>query len=150
MVMKKGNLLPIISGLLILLWIYAAGSKLAQYKVFMSQLARQPLPHWSIPILAWALPLVEIIIALFLCFQRTNKTGFIFSSLLMTAFTLYVLLALSGIFGQIPCSCGGIFSFMRWKGHLIFNICFTLISFAGWYFQKHKMVSIIVYRRRPV
>lgn len=140
--MKKEYLLPFISTLLILLWIYAAGSKLAEYTIFKDQLARQPLPSWSIPILAWALPLVEMVTALFLYFQRTNKMGCILSSVLMTAFTVYVLLALSGAFGDIPCSCAGIIGKLRWKGHLLFNIFFTILSFAGWYLHKQKLVSL--------
>lgn len=147
--MKKQQVITLLSTLLILLWIYAAGSKLAQYKVFTDQLARQPLPHWSISILAWALPLVEIITALLLYFQRTNKIGLILSSFLMTAFTFYVLLALSGAFGDIPCSCAGIISKLKWRGHLLFNIFFTLVSFIGWHLHNHKLLSIIEHRRRP-
>ncbi|HEU0228657.1 MAG TPA: MauE/DoxX family redox-associated membrane protein [Arachidicoccus soli] len=140
--MKKEYLLTVLSTLLILLWIYAAGSKLAEYTIFKDQLTKQPLPSWSIPLLAWALPLVEMLTALFLYFQRTNKMGCILSSVLMTAFTVYVLLALSGAFGDIPCSCAGIISKLRWKGHLLFNIFFTVISFAGWYLHKQKVISI--------
>lgn len=145
--MKTQKIITLLSTLLILLWVYAAGSKLAEYKVFTDQLARQPLPHWSIAILAWALPLVEIITALFLYFQ-TNKIGFILSSILMSAFSVYVLLALSGAFGDIPCSCAGIIGKLRWKGHLIFNICFTLISFMGWYLHKEQGKTYLQTKRR--
>ncbi|AYD48462.1 MauE/DoxX family redox-associated membrane protein [Arachidicoccus soli] len=140
--MKKRQVITLLSTLLIPLWIYAAGSKLTEYTIFKDQLARQPLPSWSISILAWALPSVEIITALLLYFQRTNKMGCILSSVLMTAFTVYVLLALSGAFGDIPCSCAGIIGKLRWKGHLLFNIFFTIISFAGWYLHKQKVVRI--------
>ncbi|MGF7231362.1 MauE/DoxX family redox-associated membrane protein, partial [Arachidicoccus sp.] len=87
--------------------------------------------------------------ALLLYFQRTNKSGFVLSSVLMAAFTLYVLLALSGAFGDIPCSCAGIIGKLRWKGHLVFNLFFTLISFTGWYLHTKKTITTAQYRRRP-
>lgn len=125
-----------IAAVFILLWIYAAGSKLMQYDVFIAQLSRQPLPSWSIRYLAWGLPSVELLTAFLLCFQRTIFYGLLLSFVLMLCFTVYVALALRGAFGDIPCSCGGIFSFMRWKAHLVFNILFTVMAFIGYVFSK--------------
>jgi hypothetical protein len=77
-------------------------------------------------------------IALLINFQRTRLTGFIISSGMMTLFTFYVLFALTGAFGNIPCSCAGLISALRWKGHLVFNTMFTIISFAGIFLIRQK------------
>lgn len=136
--MKRITLISIICTLLVVLWVYAAGSKLSEYRVFIDQLKRQPLPSWSVNILVWALPIVELLTAVLIFFQRTRMKGLIISAFLMISFTLYVAFALSGAFGEIPCSCAGLISSLKWQGHLIFNIIFTIISLLGLYFQRHK------------
>jgi len=63
----------------------------------------------------------------------------------MTLFTLYVAFALSGVFGEIPCSCAGLISAMHWKGHLVFNIIFLIISLLGVYIQKlTRIITVYV------
>jgi len=106
--------------------------------MFFFQLQRQPLPGWSIPLLKWGLPVVELITAVLIYFQRTRMKGLTISAFLMISFTLYVAFALSGAFGEIPCSCAGLISALKWKGHLVFNIFFTAISITGVYLQKHS------------
>lgn len=136
--MKRNLIISIICVLLIALWSYAAISKILEFTTFGSQLRRQPLPVWSIPWLQWGLPVIEMGIALLINFQRTRLTGFIISSGMMTLFTFYVLFALTGAFGNIPCSCAGLISALRWKGHLVFNTMFTIISFAGIFLIRQK------------
>lgn len=130
--MKKENIITICRILLIILWVYAAGSKLVEHGVFVFSLNRQPLPGWSVPIVATALPITELAVALLLGMERYKRQGLLFSFLLMTVFTLYVGLALSGALGEIPCACGGVISKLGWKGHLVFNIAYTLIAWIGW------------------
>lgn len=130
--MKKEYIISICRVLLIILWMYGAGIKLTNYDTFLFSLSRQPLPHWSIPIIAVAVPALEIGAVLLLCIKRVRNYGFLLSLTLMTMFTLYVGLALTGAFGEIPCSCGGIISQLKWQGHLIFNLIFTAIALLGW------------------
>lgn len=140
--MNKLNLISIISALLMVLWIYAAVSKLLDYETFQSQLARQPLPAWSMGILAWVLPMIELLTAAALYFQRTRPLGIILSFILMTCFTLYVGFGLAHIYRKVPCSCGGILNGASWSVHLVFNIFFTILSFTGWYLVKNKDLNI--------
>ena len=137
--MKTQMLISATSALLIILWVYAAGTKLVDHQVFLSALSRQPLPHWSVPILAISLPLTEIAVAIFLCVDHLQSLGFLLSLLLMVLFTLYVTIALSGAFGTIPCSCGGIISALKWKGHLLFNLAYTLVAWLGW--RQHRITE---------
>lgn len=139
--MKRENIILICSSLLIILWIYAAGSKLTSYDNFLFSLNRQPLPHWSIPFIAIAIPAIELVTVGLLALDKGRTLGFLLSLLLMTSFTLYVALALTGAFGEIPCSCGGIISELKWKGHLIFNMFFTAIAWIGWRKNRIKNQS---------
>ncbi|UAY56023.1 MauE/DoxX family redox-associated membrane protein [Arachidicoccus terrestris] len=136
--MKRSLIISIICSLLILLWIYAAGSKLLQYDIFKMQLSKQPLPEWSLSILTWALPSVEILTVALLCFQRTTRIGLLLSLLLMSCFTIYVGLALGNVFGDLPCACGGIFQILGWRGHLVLNLIFTAVAATGYYLQIEK------------
>jgi hypothetical protein len=145
--MKK-NIADIIALMLIILWVYAAASKLADVNVFTAQLKREPVPGWAAAMLVWALPATELMIALLLSFIKTRTYGLLFSLILMATFTLYVGLALSGAYGSIPCSCGGIFSFLQWKGHLVFNTVVTIAAFIGWKLSRKEMNVSRTYNRR--
>lgn len=130
--MKRTFIIQGLSCLLIILWIYAAGSKLWDFNLFASQLSRQPLPQWSGPIVQWLLPLIELTAAFLFFFSRAIRIGFLLSIILMSAFTLYVGFGLAHVYDQVPCSCGGILGKTSWGAHLIFNIVFTSLSFWGW------------------
>lgn len=136
--MKRKLIISIISTLLIILWVYAALGKLSAFTQFSYQLKLQPIPKWSIPVVLWALPAVELCIAVLIYFQRTRMKGLILSTILMIIFTFYVLFALTGAYGEIPCSCAGLISALRWRGHLVFNLFFTVLSILGIIMQRHK------------
>lgn len=136
--MKRNLIISIISTVLIMLWVYASLSKISEFSVFTAQLQRQPLPTWSISYFKWGLPIIELVVAFMVSIPGTRLKGFVLSSCLMISFTLYVAFALSGAFGDIPCSCAGIISGLHWKGHLIFNALFLIISLFGVHIQKKE------------
>jgi hypothetical protein len=140
----KRSIKHIIYLLLVMLWVYAAVSKLADYGLFIKQLDRQPLPDWSASILSWLLPTAELVTALLLSFERTRNYGLATSCVMLTSFTIYTGLALSRAYGSIPCSYGGIFSFMQWKGHLIFNAAATTAAFSGWKMSRKEMPKTVI------
>lgn len=117
--------------LLILLWIYAATSKILDFNMFRGQMHRQVLPDFLKSSLVYILPPVEIAAAMLLLFDATRYAGFLISLALMTAFTVYVGLAVFRVFGHVPCSCGGVLSKMGWRAHLLFNISFLLLTAIG-------------------
>lgn len=140
--MKKEYYIQVCRYLLIVLWIYAAGSKLWSYSAFKIQLSRQPLPGWSAPILQWLLPLTELVAVALLCFQRSIRAGFSLSSVLMTSFTIYVGLGLLHVYNKVPCVCGGILGKMGWSDHFIFNSFFLLLSLIGMLLPKNSFMSL--------
>jgi len=128
--------------LLIILWIYAAGSKLLEYNSFKHQLSMQHFPFKIEETLVWLLPSFEILTAILLISTSTIRYGLIASTLLLTIFTIYITLIITGIYDNAPCSCGGVLSMLSWKSHLVFNISFLAINVWAIYtfYQNRKEV----------
>ncbi|WP_051959988.1 MauE/DoxX family redox-associated membrane protein [Sphingobacterium sp. ML3W] len=121
----------IIAATFALLWAYIALPKLARLKSFGRILGSQAIPKWTVPILTWLIPLLEICAVCLLLFPETMLLGLYFSFGLMLIFTLYV----SGIIFQIydiyPSSSGALFKRMTWRKHLKVNIGLTCIALVG-------------------
>lgn len=132
--MIKKISIEIICFLLILLFIYAAVSKLLDYDTFRVQLSKSPFITQFAPVIAWALPIGEILVGLALTFKRTRLLGLYASLFLMTMFTAYIYAMLHYSY-YIPCSCGGILSKMGWNTHLWFNGGFVVLSIIGIFVQ---------------
>lgn len=135
--MPRKLLIDIICALLIFLFIYTGISKLLDYHTFRRQLGQSPFITFYAPLLAWALPLGEIIIAGMLSFNRSRLTGLYLSFFLLCLFTFY-LAAMLQLSYYIPCSCGGVLQALSWQAHIILNVVFILLSAAGTLLQpKH-------------
>jgi len=117
--------------LFILLFTYAAASKLLDFDRFRLQLYLQPFPHGLSDILLYLIPVTELLLALALCFNRSRFIGLILSTSLMAVFTAYISLVLQHYWGDVPCSCGGILSHMSWTTHLAFNWVLVLAGVTG-------------------
>ena len=118
---------------LIVLWVYAAVSKLSDFAHFKVQMYNQPLPGFVQTLLIYLLPLTELLVALLLIIEQSQYCGLVSSAILMFFFTGYVALALSNFFSYVPCSCGGILEHMTWLVHLMFNVTFLLLSLIAIY-----------------
>lgn len=128
--------------LLIILWVYAAISKLSDFDHFKVQMHNQPLPGFVQTFLIYLLPSVELLIAGLLTVERSQCYGLVASGILMFFFTGYVGLALFNFFSYVPCSCGGILEHMTWLVHLIFNIIFLLLSLIAIYiYHKERRIT---------
>ncbi len=128
--MKKSTTIEIICGLLILLFVYTALSKLLAYRSFTAVLAKSPLIHGKAGVAAWLLPATELVAAILLMLPATRGKGLYASAFIMLLFTLYVAYML--LFEQnLPCSCGGLVSKLTWRQHLVFDMAFTVLAFVG-------------------
>jgi uncharacterized membrane protein YphA (DoxX/SURF4 family) len=127
---KRTLVVEIISSLLILLFMYAAVSKLLDYETFKLQLSKSPFITQFAGVTAWALPVGEILVGLALSFKKTRLLGLYASLFLMTMFTAYIWVMLNYSY-DIPCSCGGVLSKMSWNEHFWFNILFVVASIVG-------------------
>ena len=123
----KTNLVEIISLLYILLFGYAAISKLLDYKRFRLQLGQSPLLSPVAETIAWLVPAAELIIVLSLMTRKLRTAGFFGSYSMMVAFTAYIFIILH--YSEfVPCSCGGILEKMGWQEHLWFNLFYICLS----------------------
>jgi hypothetical protein len=127
---SKNTVVEIISSLLILLFMYAAVSKLLDYQTFKVQLSKSPFITDFAEVTAWALPVGEILVGLALASKRTRLLGLYASLFLMTMFTAYIWAMLNYSY-YVPCSCGGILSKMGWNEHFWFNLAFVAASAFG-------------------
>ncbi|HEX9512282.1 MAG TPA: MauE/DoxX family redox-associated membrane protein [Puia sp.] len=128
----KRQLDEIASSLFVLLFTYAALSKLLDYNIFKIQLGKSPFVTQFSGTLAWAIPLLELFVSTTLLFKQTRLLGQYLSLSLMTMFSAYIFVMLHYSY-YIPCSCGGILSKMTWNQHLVFNIIFVLLSIIAIY-----------------
>lgn len=121
----------LLASLLVLMYSYAALSKLAFYEENKKAMLNQV---FSAPVaihLVWLVPIIELGLVVMLLINQSRLIGFLASIILMTAFTIYIAFSMSGAFGRIPCSCGGILAHMGYGTHLIFNLFFLALSLAG-------------------
>jgi uncharacterized membrane protein YphA (DoxX/SURF4 family) len=128
--MKRTAVVEIISFLFILLFVYAATSKLLDYQKFQVQLGKSPLLTAFAGWVAWIIPAIEIIISVFLAIPSLRLNGLYASFSLMVMFTAYII-TITKFSDYIPCSCGGVLQNMSWNQHLVFNIFFVLLAAAG-------------------
>jgi len=130
-------LIECISALLILLFVYTATSKLLAHNSFVFTLSQSPLlQQYSIP-LSWLIPFTEILISCLLFIPRLRKTGLLLSTILLTAFTIYISYMIA-FTPKLPCSCGGVITSLTWREHLLLNISFVAFAVFGWLMIKKK------------
>lgn len=123
----KSYIVQVVCLLYVLLFVYAAVSKLLDFENFQVQLGQSPLLSAFAIWLSWLVPVVEVIIALLLLIPNSRRIGLFLSFSLMTMFTTYVFIILH-YSSFIPCSCGGVLEKMSWNVHLIFNIGFVALA----------------------
>lgn len=139
--MKRDTALTIIRSLLILLFLYASVSKIVDPALFKKQMLNQPFANWIGYILMFLVPLSEILISVFLMFDKTVKKGLIGAIILMGAFTIYTAVVLLNAFRYVPCSCGGVIQKLSWPQHLVFNLIYLGIAITGLVLQRKMQPS---------
>lgn len=125
-----------IAVLLALLFLYAGMSKLLDYDKSKQEMLNQVFPRAVALQLVWLVPMVELVIMTGLLVNATRLMALWASALLLTAFSLYISITMSGVFGRVPCSCGGILKDMDYWTHLGFNIIFIVMAVLGIALEK--------------
>jgi hypothetical protein len=116
--------------LYILLFVYAAVSKILDFETFQIQLGQSPVLGTFALELSYLVPSLELVISIFLIFKSFRFIGLTAAFSLMIMFTVYIVIILNWSF-FIPCSCGGILENMGWNEHLIFNCIYIILAVAG-------------------
>jgi len=118
------------------MFIYAAVSKLMNYRIFIIQMDRQPFPDRYTPVLVWSVLASEILAAVMMMTLSLRRIGLFFATAMMICFTAYIILVKLHYYGVIPCSCGGVIASFTWTQHLIFNLFFVTIGIVGIYLEQ--------------
>ncbi|MDR6782831.1 MauE/DoxX family redox-associated membrane protein [Pedobacter africanus] len=120
----------VICYLFVLLFLYAATSKLLEYDKFQLQISKSPIITDFASVLVWLVPGLEIVISIMLLIKKTITAGLYAAFMLMSLFTFYIY-AILNFSDFIPCSCGGVLENMKWSEHFIFNIVFIILAILG-------------------
>lgn len=121
----KNSVVLTVSYLYVLLFVYAAVSKLLDFENFQVQLGQSPLLSTYASIISWLVPAIELFIVFLILLPTTRLYGLFGSFILMVMFTVYIYLILT-YSSFVPCSCGGVLEKMTWNQHLLFNIVFII------------------------
>ena len=126
----KKILLEIICMLFVLLFVYAAVSKLLVFDEFKIQLGQSPVLTAYADWVAWTVPFIEIVFSLMLVIPKFRLLGLYASFTLMVMFTAYIIIILN-FSDHVPCSCGGVLEQLGWTEHLIFNMAYVALAVIG-------------------
>lgn len=123
----KEAVVTIICNLHIILFTYAALSKLLDFQNFQAQLGQSPLLSAFAAPVSYSVITVELMISILLVFSRTRLIGLFAAFSLMVMFTAYIYIMLN-YSSYVPCSCGGILEKLGWQEHLFFNLAFVILG----------------------
>src|SRR5687768_1125809 len=90
MIRKNPIAVTIISFLLVLLFSYAAISKMLEFHKFAGQLRSSPLLQPVSGILTWLIPSSELYAVILLLVPAWRRSGLLMAAIIMTAFTAYI------------------------------------------------------------
>lgn len=145
--MNRKIIVDIVSCLFIFLFVYAAVSKLLDIEKFRIQMGQSPILTAYANPLAWAIPVIEILISLLLITVRTRLAGLYASFGLMIMFTTYIILA-SRFSDYVPCSCGGVIENLNWSEHVMLNTIFIILGVTAILLDSEKEgIEILPYGR---
>ncbi|SFT96293.1 DoxX-like family protein [Algoriphagus locisalis] len=134
----NGKLSGTLSILLILVWTYTGLDKLIRWEASRKAFHNQTFPSELAEILAYAVPITELLIASLLLFSVSRWWGYLSSILLLTVFTTYVGLIWVGAFPRVPCNCAGILESMGWESHFWMNLGFIGVAVWGLVVNDHR------------
>lgn len=130
----------IISALLLLLFLYTSLSKLIDYETFKNVLSASPLLKPVAGVVAWLLPVTELLIVVLLFIPAMRLKGLYASLILISLFTMYLIYMIAST-PNLPCNCGGVLKLLTWKQHIFFNVFFILLSLAGILLYKRNKTT---------
>lgn len=122
--------LEFICFLYILLFVYAAVSKVMDFENFVAQLGQSPLLSPFADYVSFGVIIAEFIIAILLSIPKLRYFALWGAVSLMVLFTTYIVIILN-FSSFVPCSCGGILEKLGWTEHLIFNTIFVVLGVAA-------------------
>jgi hypothetical protein len=127
---KRELMIDAICAVFVVLFVYAAASKLLDYEKFKVQIGQSPLLSGFAETIAWLIPAIELITAIFLTTLRFRLYALYAAFTLMVMFTCYIIV-ITQFSEYVPCSCGGVLDKLSWNEHLVFNLLFVGLGIAA-------------------
>jgi uncharacterized membrane protein YphA (DoxX/SURF4 family) len=134
-VSTKEHIMDAVVYLFIILFMYTAASKFFTISSFASTLAKSPLIGNMNYVVAWGIPIIEVIISILLILPSFRRVGLYAALILMVAFTIYLAYMILSD-SKLPCHCGGVISTMSWQQHIWFNMGFIVLAITGLVINK--------------
>jgi len=135
---KSQLVIEVICFLLIVLFFYAAVTKLLDYEKFVAQLGQSLVLRGGAKFIAVILPAIEVLICIGLAIPRFKLYALYASMFLLFVFTVYIAVMLI-VSSKLPCSCGGVLNTLSWSEHLVFNIIFLVAAGVSvWFSIRNK------------
>ena len=119
-----------IVSLFILLFIYTATSKIFTFKDFSTILYMVPFFGNFHAMVAVTIISLDMIIGILLIIPATQKIGLYCTLVLLFIFSVYLIYMVSFV-DILPCSCGGITSYLSWEDHIWCNSILILLAGFG-------------------
>lgn len=127
---SRETIVDVAAYLFIILFMYTAANKILTLNSFASTLAKMSFIGRYSKILAWGIPILEIVVSIVLIIPSFRRRGLRASLFLMIIFTVYLIyMVLSK--SKLPCNCGGVISSMTWHQHIWFNLSFIALAMLG-------------------
>ena len=143
--MKRIFSVEIAPSIYVLVYGYAAFSKLIDYDTFTVQLSQSNLLTTYAVYLAWLIPAVEIALCILLIIPATRLIALEGSFLLMAMFSVYIY-SITRFTDNAPCSCGGVLAKLTWDQHLIFNVVLLVTAGASIFFYPAQVSKRDVFK----
>jgi glucan phosphoethanolaminetransferase (alkaline phosphatase superfamily) len=125
--MKTDYLVKSFSFMLVLLYCYASTAKLINPRFFRDVMTISPNTRSFVSVLWWAIPVLELSIAVLLIIRQTLFIGFTVSGVLMAG---YVYAMLTFRF-YAPNILGGFLNHVPYRPHVMINLILLIISVGG-------------------
>ncbi|NHA05516.1 hypothetical protein G7092_17025 [Mucilaginibacter sp. HC2] len=109
------------------LFLYTAYAKITDHARFLAGLTKVHLISGFAVFISYAVPAIEIVVALLLLIPQTAKTGLYSFFAVMASFTIYIVSAMIWE-KNLPCHCGGAIEKLSWGQHIWFNLAFITIA----------------------
>lgn len=123
----KDRIITAICWLGMALFFYTAYAKTVDHARFLAGLTRVHLISGFAVFISFAVPAVEVIVAVLLLIPQTAKIGLYSFIAVMSSFTIYIICAMIWE-PYLPCRCGGAIEKLSWGQHIWFNLAFIAIA----------------------
>lgn len=141
-IFTPARVIDLVAVLYIMLFAYTAVAKFTDFNRFLTTLTLSPLVKEYATLIAYTIPILELLIVVLLAIERPigktpiRKIGLIAGAILMFSFSVYIVLMFALYGNKLPCSCGGIMSALSWGEHLVVNMLF--VTLAIWAVRLYK------------